>query len=55
MRRANAVMSLGKPIAILALLITIGLLAGVLYLGFADFPAPTSRQERIIPNDRLPR
>jgi hypothetical protein len=48
-------MSLAKPFAILVLLLMIGLLGGALYLGFADFPAPTTRQERVIPNDRFPR
>jgi hypothetical protein len=48
-------MSFGKLIGIfVALVVTV--IAGVLiYLGTADFPAPTSRQERVIPIDRLPR
>ena len=48
-------MSIGKTIGIFLALVLTAIAGGLIYLGTADMPPPTSRQERVIPSDRLPR
>lgn len=44
-----------RPLAIILAVLAVVVLGGFAVLATMDIPAPTSRIERVIPNDRLPR
>jgi hypothetical protein len=44
-----------RPLTLLILILLVGAAIGIAALGFVDMPAPTSRVEKAIPSDRLPR
>jgi hypothetical protein len=44
-----------RPLTLLILILLVGAAIGIASLGFVDMPAPTTRVEKAIPSDRLPR
>lgn len=44
-----------RPLILLTLILLVAGAIGVASLGFIDMPAPTTRVEKAIPSDRLPR
>lgn len=44
-----------KPFAIVVILVVLALAGALAFLATWDIPAPSTRIERVIPNDRLPR
>ncbi len=46
---------MGKLLAAFFLLLLVGLLGGGVFLAMWEIPAPSTRVERVIPDDRFPR
>jgi hypothetical protein len=44
-----------RIVILLAMVLVLAILAGCLYLAFGDFPAPSSRVEKILPDARFPK
>jgi hypothetical protein len=46
---------MGKVTFTLLFVIVLAIAAGCLYLAYGDFPAPSARVEKVLPDSRFPR
>jgi hypothetical protein len=46
---------LSRPLLLLIVILLVGAAIGLAALGLIELPAPTTRVEKVIPSDRLPR
>ena len=46
---------MGRVILILVLLVVLAVAGGLLYLAFGDFPVPSTRVEKVLPDGRFPK
>ena len=44
-----------KVYLVFLLMLSIGLVAGAVFIATWDIPAPTQRVEKVVPNDRFPK
>ena len=44
-----------RIVILLAMVLALAILAGCLYLAFGDFPAPSNRIEKTLPDARFPK
>ena len=44
-----------KIYLVFLLMLSIGLVAGAVFIATWDIPAPTQRVEKVVPNDRFPK
>ena len=46
---------MGRIVILLAMVLGLVILAGCLYLAFGNFPAPSNRIEKVLPDARFPK
>jgi hypothetical protein len=46
---------MGRIVILLAIVLALAIVAGCLYLAFGNFPAPSARIEKVLPDARFPK
>ena len=46
---------MGRIVILLAMVVVLVVFAGCLYLAFGNFPAPSNRVEKVLPDARFPK